>query len=89
MKKIWVAMYVDTSDTCDGKPRVLQACATKAEAKAKVRSDMEQWAEGWDGVKVDYDKMTASRSNGDSCEWAVGEAEAPEQEPGFSGEAAR
>ena len=32
MKKIWIAMYVESGETRDGKPRVLKACATKEEA---------------------------------------------------------
>ena len=27
MKKLWIAAYADRGETCDGKPRVLKACA--------------------------------------------------------------
>ena len=36
MKKLWIAVYVDRGETCDGKPRVLKACATKEEAQNEV-----------------------------------------------------
>ena len=42
MKKIWIAMYVESGETCDGKPRVLKACATKEEARNEVRADIEK-----------------------------------------------
>lgn len=42
MKKIWIAMYVESGETCDGKARVLKACATKEEARNEVRADIEK-----------------------------------------------
>ena len=81
MKKIWIATYVDRGETCDGKARVLKACATKEEARNEVRADIEKWADDRAGenVEVDFDKMSASyRDRDDGCEWNVEEAEIPE-----------
>ena len=81
MKKIWIAMYADRGETCDGKPRVLKACATKEEARDEVRADIEKWADDRAGenVEVDFDKTSASyRDRDEGREWYVEEAEVPE-----------
>lgn len=81
MKKIWIAMYVESGETCDGKPRVLKACATKEEAQNEVRADIEKWADDRAGenVEVDFDKMSASDQDRDEgCEWCIEEVEIPE-----------
>lgn len=81
MKKIWIAMYVESGETCDGKPRVLKACATKEEAQNEVRADIENWADDRAGenVEVDFDKMSVSDQDRDEgCEWCIEEVEAPE-----------
>ena len=80
MKKIWIAMYVESGETCDGKPRVLKACATKEEAQNEVRADIEDWADDRAGenVEVDFDKMSASYQDRDEgCEWCIEEVEIP------------
>lgn len=84
MKKIWIATCVDRGETCDGKARVLKACATEEEARNEVRADIEKWADDRAGenVVVDFDKMSASYGDrlraDDGCEWNVEEAEIPE-----------
>ena len=81
MKKIWIAMYVESGETCNGKPRVLKACATKEEAQDEVRADIEDWADDRAGenVEVDFDKMSVSDSDRDEgCEWYIEEVEAQE-----------
>ena len=81
MKKIWIAAYADRGETCDGKPRVLKACATKEEARGEVRADIEKWADDRAGenVEVDFDKMSVSDSDRDEgCEWYIEEVEAQE-----------
>ena len=81
MKKLWIAMYADRGETCDGKPRVLKACATKEEALNEVRADIEKWADDRAGenVEVDFDKTSASyRDRDEGREWNVEEAEVPE-----------
>ena len=81
MKKLWIAVYVDRGETCDGKPRVLKACATKEEAQNEVRADIEKWADDRAGenVEVDFDKMSASyRDRDEGCEWNIEEVEVPE-----------
>lgn len=78
MNKIWIAMYVESGDTCDGKPRVLKACATKEEAQNEVRADIEDWADDRAGenVEVDFDKMSVSDQDRDEgCEWYIEEVE--------------
>ena len=81
MKKIWIAMYVESGETCDGKPRVLKACATEEEALNEVRADIENWADDRAGenVEVDFGKMSASyRDRDEGCEWCIEEVEIPE-----------
>ena len=81
MKKIWIATYVDHGETCDGKARILKACATKEEAQNEVRADIEKWADDHAGenIEVDFDKMSTSyRDRDDGCEWNVEETEIPE-----------
>ena len=81
MKKIWIAMYAESGETCDGKPRVLKACATKEEAQNEVRADIENWAYDREGenVEVDFDKMSVSdRDRDEGCEWYIEEAGVPE-----------
>ena len=81
MKKLWIATYVDHGETCDGKARILRACATKEEAQNEVRADIEKWADGRAGenVEVDFDKMSASyRDRDEGCEWNIEEVEISE-----------
>ena len=80
MKKIWIAMYMESGETCDGKARVLKACATKEEAQNEVRADIEKWTDDRAGenVEVDFDKMSASYQDRDEgCEWCIEEVEIP------------
>ena len=81
MKKLWIATYVDHGETCDGKARILKACATKEEARGEVRADIEKWADDRAGenVEIDFDKMSASyRDRDEGCEWNIEEVEIPE-----------
>ena len=81
MKKIWIAMYVESGETCDGKARVLKACATKEEAQNEVQADIEKWADDRAGenIEVNFDKMSASYQDRDEgCEWYIEEVEIPE-----------
>lgn len=81
MKKIWIAMYVESGETRDGKPRVLKACATKEEALNEVRADIEDWSDDRVGenVEVDFDKMSVSdRDRDEGCEWYIEETVIPE-----------
>ena len=82
MKKIWIATYVDYSDTCDGKARVLDVCKSKEEAEAVVRDDIKHWADERAGmpIVVDFDKMSAKYNwetldSTDGCEWNISENE--------------
>jgi len=84
MKKIWIATYVDRGETCDGKARVLAACATEEEARNEVRADIEKWADDRAGmpIVVDFDKMSAkydwkTLDDADGCEWNVEAVEVP------------
>lgn len=81
MKKLWIATYVDHGETCDGKARILKACATKEEAQNEVHADIEKWADDRAGenIEVDFDKMSASYCDRDEgCEWNIEEVEVPE-----------
>ena len=81
MNKLWIATYVDHGETCDGKARILKACATKEEAQNEVHADIEKWADDRAGenVEIDFDKMSASyRDRDEGCEWNIEEVEIPE-----------
>ena len=81
MKKLWIAVFVDHGEDCDGKPRILKACSTKEEALNEVRADIEKFADDRAGenLEVDFDKMSASyRDYDDGCEWNIEEVEVPE-----------
>ena len=81
MRKLWIAAYVDHSETCDGKARILKACSTKEEAQNEVRADIEKWADDRAGenVEVDFDKMSVSdRDRDEGCEWCIEETVIPE-----------
>ena len=78
--KIWIAMYVDQGETCDGKPRLLDICKSREEALAVVRADIEHWADDRAGmpIVVDFDKMSAKYNwetldDTDGCEWYIDE----------------
>ena len=77
--KIWVATYVDQSDTCDGKARTLGVYKTKAEAVRNVKADIEKWtndmtSRAGEGVRIDFDKMSAVHLYCDEgCEWNIEE----------------
>lgn len=76
--KIWIAMYADYGETCDGKPRLLDVCKSRDEALAAVRTDIEKWADGHAGenVEVDFGKKSARHNgNGSGCEWSIEEHE--------------
>lgn len=77
--KLWIATYVDRGDTCDGKARILGIDKTKEEAEARVRNDIETWADDHAGERliVDFDKMTAyCLYDADvGCEWNIEERE--------------
>ena len=75
--KIWIAMYVDQGETCDGKPRLLDICKSREEALAVVHADIEKWADdhAGEGIEVDFDKMSAhyDYDTDDGCEWYIDE----------------
>ena len=82
MKKIWIATYVDSGDTCDGKPRVLATASSKEEILNDVRADIEQWADDRAGkdIVVDFDNMYAhyKYTFNEGCEWNIEEIEIPD-----------
>ena len=73
MKK-WIVTAVDTSETADGKARVLKVCDTKEEAAEYVRMDMDgsvARASDMDLV-VNYDMMSIHNlDHSFGCEWNV------------------
>lgn len=82
MKK-FIITAVDTSDTADGKARVLKAVNTKQEALDFVKGDMEAFVADADGMelKVDYNKMSIATEDGNfGCEWNFEEVEIPATE---------
>lgn len=77
MKK-FIVTAVDTSDTADGKARVLTVCATHDEAQNFVKNDMEDFLD--DAAEMnpvaDFDKMSVKTNDGMyGCEWNIEEVE--------------
>lgn len=77
-----IVTAVDTSDTSDGKARVLKVCNSREEAEAYVQADIEKWADdrAGEGIEVDFDKMSAhyDYNSADGCEWNIEEVEIPQ-----------
>ena len=80
MKKIWIATCVDHGEGCDGKAKTLGAFASREEAEATARSDIENWADqrAGENVLVDFDGMRAFYADDpdEGCEWNVEGVEA-------------
>jgi hypothetical protein len=69
---------VDTSDTCDGKARVIKSCASYDEAKDFVRHDMETYLTANSNLDIitDWNKMSAWTEDGTiGCEWNIEEVD--------------
>ena len=74
--KRYIITAVDTSDTCDGKARVLKSCVTYAEAKDFVRHDMEAYLTTNSNLDIitDWNRMSAWTEDGTiGCEWNIEE----------------
>jgi len=78
MAKKWIVTAVDTSDSADGKARVLKVCATREEAESFIEDDIADFAadaEDMDLV-VEQGKMSAhTRDYSYGCEWNLEEVE--------------
>ena len=77
MKK-WIVTAVDTSDSSDGKARVLKVCGSKNEAITFVRDDMETFKNNASGIHlvINYDKMSIHTEDYRyGCEWNLEEVE--------------
>ena len=84
-KTVFVAMYVDYGESCDGKARVLGIYPTLDVAIEEVKADMSTWIAAAEedlnipreSIKVDFDEMTACLPGaGDAgCEWSIEEQE--------------
>lgn len=76
--KMFIVTAVDTSDTADGKARVLKAYATHDEAKECVKLDIKQYITNANGypLKVDWEKLSAwAEDNTFGCEWNIEEVD--------------
>ena len=76
--KMFIVTAVDTSDTADGKARVLAHCSTYDEAKSFVKHDMEDFINDAGGMNpvADFEKMSVC--TGDDmygCEWNIEEVD--------------
>ena len=84
MAKKWIVTAVDTSETCDGKARVLKACNSPEEALSYAKADMEEWIARYkeEGIEYDFTCLSATfdYNSGNGCQWNVEEVEVPEEE---------
>lgn len=70
----YIVTAVDTSDSADGKARVLKACRTRKAAEAFVSKDMDGYLEDGEGMDLVVDEAKMSVHTKDysyGCEWAV------------------
>lgn len=79
MKK-FIVTTVDTSETADGKARVLEVCSTREEAANAVKNDMKTYVDDAAGMNlvVDFNKMSAHTEDYSyGAEWNNEEVEIP------------
>lgn len=78
-RTMWVAMYVDTCDTCDGVPRSLGAFETEEQALKEVESDIETYLKNNPGYhRSDLRRLSVVSENEDAdCTWSVTEVNIP------------
>lgn len=79
MKK-WIATYVETSDSCDGKARTLGIFDTKEKCQNEILLDMQTYEENHadEGVEMNYNKLSAHfYGSADGCEWNFEEIDFP------------
>ena len=79
MKK-FIVTTVDTSETADGKARVLEVCSTREEAVNAVKNDMETYVDDSAGMNlvVDFNTMSAhTKDYSYGAEWNIEEVEIP------------
>ena len=70
----YVVTAVDTSDSADGKARVLKVCKTRKAAENFVESDIADYAAAAEGVDlvVERRRMSAhAKDHSYGCEWNV------------------
>lgn len=79
--KVWIATYVDHSDTSNGKPGVLGVYGSEEKAVAAVNDDIKTWADEHAGedVNINCIKMSAYYATYDDvgCEWEIEEIDIP------------
>lgn len=76
--KKWIVTAVDTSETADGKPRVLKVCNSKEAAMEYVQKDMECFEEQVSYLYLSVDHYGMSIHSVDfsfGCEWNIEEVD--------------
>lgn len=79
MKK-FIVTTVDTSETADGKARVLEVCSTREEAVNAVKNEIETYIDDAAGMNlvVDFNTMSAHTEDYSyGAEWNIEEVEIP------------
>lgn len=70
----WAVTAVDTSESADGKARIVGVFGSEEEARAYVRNDMESFVDDSAGMGVVMDEAKSSVHTEDyryGCEWNV------------------
>ena len=77
-KPLYVAVYVDRGECCDGKPGLLGSYETEEEARRAIDKDIDLWKanndeQAYGNFKIDHAKMSAwDEDNHDfGCEWKI------------------
>jgi len=76
--KLHIVTTVDTSETADGKSRIVKVCRNRDEAVKYVNEDMKAYIEDANGMslEVEKDKMSIHTSDYQyGCEWNIEEIE--------------
>lgn len=81
MLKRWIVTTVDTSETADGKARIIGVYLDKKTAIDEIKKDMECFIGDAAGMELDvnYNKMSIQSKDGNyGCEWNVEEVLIPQ-----------
>ena len=74
--KIYVVIYTDFGDTCDGFARVLGTYKTKEEAKKEIERDIFTYDKNGEYERtIDYDDRVLLGDEEDGCQWQILEVE--------------
>ena len=80
MTKLYVAMYTDFGDSCDGLARVLKTRSTKEAAMKDMKEDIAVWTkENKRPLTMDRGDCILYGDEYNGCQWQILEVEVPNE----------